>query len=119
MDFYFKLDIDRDLKRSDEIELSSEERADFFLYIKAPLESIIHPSYDVAFGLLPATTAHHIMKMLKSVLPYQPREVLRMAADVVKASESTGYSWDSLAIGDIVDLVESILANYRYEVRDE
>jgi hypothetical protein len=119
LDFYFKLDIDRDSKRSDEIELSSEERADFFLYIKAPLESIIHPSYDVAFGLLPATTAHHIMKMLKSILPYQPREVLRIAADVVKASESTGYSWDSLAIGDIVDLVESILANYRYEVRDE
>ncbi len=41
-----------------------------------------------------------------------------MAAGIAKSSEPAGYNLDSLAIGQVVKLVEAILADYRSEVRD-
>jgi len=41
-----------------------------------------------------------------------------MAPGVAKSSEPANYNLDSLAIGQVVKLVEAILADYRSEVRD-
>jgi hypothetical protein len=40
-----------------------------------------------------------------------------MAVQVAKASQPQGYNLDSLAIREVVDLVESILADYRFFVQ--
>jgi len=65
-----------------------------------------------------ASTAHHFMELLNGVLKYDPKGVLHMAAGVAKSSEPYSYNLDSLAISQVVKLVESILADYRIEVRD-
>ena len=41
-----------------------------------------------------------------------------MAACVAKSSEPSNYNLDSLAVQEVTKLVESLLADYRMEVRD-
>jgi hypothetical protein len=40
-----------------------------------------------------------------------------MAAEVVRSSETSGYLFDAMAITQVVEMVELVLADYRYEVR--
>ena len=42
-----------------------------------------------------------------------------MAADVVRCSKRFNYNLDSMAMGEVVKLVECILADYRDKIQDE
>ena len=65
-----------------------------------------------------AGTAHYFMQLLTSFVSCNPKEVLHLAAGVAKSSEPAGFTLDSLAVGDVVELVEIVLADHRDEVRD-
>ena len=65
-----------------------------------------------------ARTAHHFMELLNRVLKYDPKGVLHLAAGVAESSEPTSYNLDSLAISEVVKLVEAVLVDHRAEVRD-
>ena len=65
-----------------------------------------------------AQTAHHFMQLLTGFLSCNPKEVLHLAEGVARSSEPFGYNLDSLAVDDVVKLVESVLADHRSEVRD-
>ena len=92
----------------------------FYALVKPLLSGLIEYTVDTdSRVLLPASTAHHLMRLFRIVLRCNPREVLHMASLAAIASRRTNYNFDSLPIKDIVDLVEVILADYRHEVRDE
>ncbi len=59
------------------------------------------------------------MELLNGVLRYDPALVLRIAAEVVIFSKRFSYNIDSMAMEEIVKLVESILADYRDKVQDD
>ena len=65
-----------------------------------------------------ASTAQRFMELLNGVLKYDPKDVLHMATEVVESSKATGYNLDPLAIREVVKMVETILADYRDEVRN-
>ena len=65
-----------------------------------------------------APTAHYFIQLLTSFLSCNPKEVLHLAERVAKSSERFGYTLDSIAVKDIVDLVEIVLADYRHVVRE-
>ena len=44
---------------------------------------------------------------------------MHLAKRVAKSSERFGYTLDSLAVDDVVKLVEIVLADYRHVVRDD
>jgi hypothetical protein len=58
------------------------------------------------------------MQLLSGVLKYDPPTVLHLAADVVRASRPHGYNLDSLAMKEVVKLVEAILVDHRSEIQD-
>ena len=60
-------------------------------------------------GVMFAPTAHHFMQVLKSFLECNPKEVLHLAAGVVKSSEPFGYNLDAIAVRDVVEFVEIVL----------
>ena len=66
-----------------------------------------------------APTAHHFMQVLKSFLSCNPKEVLQLTERVVRSSEQFGYTLDAIAVMDVVEFVEIVLADYRHEVRDD
>ena len=98
-------------------EISDELRCRFFNEVKPLMEQIIDFS-GKENGVMFAPTAHRFMKLLTSCLSCNPKEVLHLAIGVARSSERFGYNLDSLAVGEVVKLVEIILADHREEVRD-
>ena len=90
----------------------------YYFKIKPLLEQIIAFAIDKGKGVLFPSTAHDFMELLNNVIKYDPRGVLHLAAGVAESSERTNYNLDSIAIREVVKLVEAILADYRVEVRD-
>ena len=94
------------------------QRALYFARIKPLLEQILEFANEPKKGLLFAPTAHHFMRLLHEVLDYDPRGVIRLAADVAVASERGDYHLDSMAADETVRLAERIVADHRSELRD-
>jgi len=99
-------------------EISFEATGDYYLTIKPLLQAVTLLGRRDQRGIVLAPTAHHFMQLMNEVLSYEPKAVLHMAADVAEASEAAGYNIDSIAIKEVVTLVESVLADYRNEVQE-
>ena len=95
-----------------------ELRCRFYDEVKPLMKQVIEFAEDQENGLMFAGTAHRFMQLLTSFLSCKPKKVLHLAARVAKASEQLGYNLDSLAVRDVVELVEIVLADHRREVRD-
>ena len=93
-------------------------RCRFYDEVKPLMERVIDFAQEEEYGIMFAPTAHYFMRLLKSFLGCNPKEVLHLAAGVVKSSEQFGYTLDALAVMDAVEFVELVLTDYRNEVRD-
>ena len=98
--------------------VSLELRCEFYNEVKPLMKRVIAFAQNPEHGLMFAPTAHYFMQLLKSFLGCNPKEVLHLATGVVKSSEPFGYNLDSIAVHDVVEFVEIVLADYRHEVRD-
>lgn len=58
-------------------------------------------------------TAHHVVQTLRQLLPCAPREVFLLAARAITASSTAGYQHESLAVPEIVNLIQCALADHR------
>jgi hypothetical protein len=58
-------------------------------------------------------TAHHIVQTLYYLLPYAPREVFLIATESIQSSAKAGFQHESLAVGDVVKLIQRALADHR------
>ena len=99
-------------------EIADELRCRFYSEVKPLIEQTIGFALDPEKGVMFAQTAHYFMELLTSFLSCDPRKVLGLAEGVARASERFGYTLDSLAVEDVVKLVEIVLADHRNEVRE-
>jgi hypothetical protein len=58
-------------------------------------------------------TAHYLVQALHHLLPCAPREVFLTATRAITSSSSVGYQNESLAVGDVVKLIQRALADHR------
>lgn len=119
MRIYFAADIDPNFRERKERPLDDHERRKYFQAALPILENVLGFGKQPETGMLLAPTAHHFMEILNGMLRYEPRLVLRLAAEVVACSKRFNFNLDSLALGEVVKLVESILADYREEIQDD
>jgi hypothetical protein len=119
MRIYFAADVNKELLQPGEKSLSDETRWAFFQDAWPVLEKILSFGKQPDTGVLLAPTAHHFIELLRGVLKYDPARILGIAAEVVTFSRRFNYNLDSLAMGEIVNLVEQILADYREAVQDD
>lgn len=115
---YFAAAYKRDKSEEPVEEISADLRRDYYNEVKPLMQQVITFAQDPASGMMFAPTAHYFMKLLRSFLSCNPKEVLHLATGVVKSSEQFGYTLDSIAVRDVVEFVEIVLADYRHEVRD-
>jgi hypothetical protein len=59
------------------------------------------------------STVHRMVQMLQSLLDLSPREVFLRLARIVQAGKKGGYQWESLAFGEIVNIMNTMLADFR------
>ena len=103
-------------KRKEDISYKLYHR--FYNEIKPLLEQIVNFAIDSEHNIILAKTAHYFMQVLTSFLSCNPKEVLHLAAGVAQSSEQFDYTLDSIAVRDIVEFVEIVLADHRDEVQD-
>jgi hypothetical protein len=58
-------------------------------------------------------TAHHVVQTLRYLLPCAPREVFLFAARAISSSSGAGYQHESLAVSEVVKLIQCALADHR------
>jgi hypothetical protein len=119
MRLYFAAKIKDDLHLHDDDKVTThEQRRNYYFTIKPLLEQVLTFALGKENGVMFARTAHYFMQLLNGVLRYDPQGVLHLAAGVAESSEPTGYNLDPMAVKEVVKLVEALLADYRYEVRE-
>jgi hypothetical protein len=116
---YFSSDVDPALRQRAEYPLDDARREKFFSASLPVLNKVIGFGANKDTGMLLAPTAHYFMKLLNGMLRYNPALVLWMARDVVMSSERFNFTIDSLALGEAVQLVESLLADHRAQIQDD
>jgi len=84
----------------------------YYFEIKSLLEQVILMG-DSKGGFIHASTAHYIMELCNIVLEHDPKGVIELAEKLCIVSAPYGYSIDSFAIGEVVKLVETCMADYR------
>lgn len=111
---YFALETtDREF-RSNPRTLEEENRKDLYLSVRRIFIKILQTCRNInERGFMVATGAHYFIQTLNSVLDYDPKGVLNMVANISRFSVSSGYTFDSLSIKEIIDLTEKLLADHR------
>ena len=99
-------------------EIPHNLRHGFYDEVKPLMEQVIDFALDGQNGVMFAKTAFYFMRLLSSFQSYNPKEVLHFAERVARSSERFEYNLDSLAVENVVKFVETLLADYRDEVRE-
>ena len=99
-------------------EIPHNLRHGFYDEVKPIMEQVIDFALDGQNGVMFAKTAYYFMRLLSSFQSYNPKEVLQFAERVARSSERFEYNLDSLAVENVVKFVETLLADYRDEVRE-
>lgn len=115
---YFAVAYKREESEEPVEEISDDLRRDYYNEVKPLMQQVIAFAQDSSSGIMFAPTAHYFMQLLRSFLDCDPKEVLHLAARIVRSSERFGYNLDSIAVHDVVEFVEIVLADHRDEVRD-
>ncbi|WP_316741283.1 hypothetical protein [Pedobacter antarcticus] len=111
---YFVLEPKQRISNSLDLDADDENRKDLYFLVKSVFEDIIDVSGGITkTGLIIGHTAHYFIQCLNSSLYYDPKDILRMVADITKYSIQAGYTFDSFAIKEIVKLTEQLLADHR------
>lgn len=97
---------------------TSEQKTKFFSFIRPLLECVLDSCEGEQSLGLHAHTAHQFVEMLNLTLSFDPPYVLHQARRVIELGQAGNYQHDSLAIGEVVKLVESVLANHRGDIRE-
>ncbi|MCP5525339.1 MAG: hypothetical protein H7A47_00855 [Verrucomicrobiales bacterium] len=64
-------------------------------------------------------TAHQLLQALHHLLPHAPREIFLVAAQSILSSAKAGLQYESLAVGDVVRLIQRALADHRELFRSD
>ena len=115
---YFTVAYERNQDEESGNKIPDELRCRFYNEVKPLMKQVVAFAQNPEHGVMFASTAHYFVQVLRSFLGCNPKEVLHLATRVVKSSEPFGYNLDSIAVMDVVEFVEVVLADYRREVRD-
>ena len=117
--FYYAFAHGRSQSENQTETLSDELKRRFYEEVKPIMEQVIDFADDPSTGVMFASTAHDFMQVLQVFLDCNAKEVLHFAERVARSSERFGYNLESLAVEDVVKLVEIVLADYRRELRED
>ena len=118
MRLYFAVTDENDESERSTEGMSPELCCRYYNTVKPLMKQVIDFALHGKKGVMFAPTAYHFMQLLTNFLSCNPKEVLQFAVGVTRSSEPSGYSLDSLAVENVVQFVEIVLADHRSEVRE-
>jgi hypothetical protein len=114
---FIALDVDPQLRQGGS-GLSDLARRDLYFELKPVIALLsLRPAIPGDHYLAP-NAAHNLMQTLNAVFAYDPATVINYGAAVCRASARLNYHFDPSAIGEMVKLVEHVLADHRDLLQD-
>ncbi|MBY0480826.1 MAG: ATP-binding protein [Chitinophagaceae bacterium] len=111
---YFQLDAKRLGNSGHSLPVNQENRKHFYFRIKPVYEKIITLSGSIpSGGMITGHTAHYFIQSLNLMLADDPEAILEMITTITTLSLGSGYTFDSFAIQQMVELTEKLLADHR------
>lgn len=105
MQLYFASGAFADKQNKDDDQLTEPQKKRFWAEAGEILRALaeeMHPH-----------TAHHVVQTLRHLLSCAPREVFLVAARAITSSSAAGYQHESLAVSEVVKLIQCALADHR------
>jgi hypothetical protein len=109
---YLLFRVNEKLTRENLPSLDEHQRRKLFFELEPIWKLLLGPIGPQHKGVLPAQTTHHLMELFRTTVSYDPPRVLQLAADLFKGF-NMGYQSDQMAIGEIVQFAEVILADHK------
>jgi hypothetical protein len=114
---YLLFRVNKNLVRENLPSLDDSRRKLLFFELEPIWKLLLGPIGPQHKGLLPARTTHHLMELFRTTVSFDPPRILQLAADLFKGF-NMGYQSDQMAIGEIVQFAEVILADHKETLRD-
>lgn len=105
LQLYFASGAFADERNNEEDRLTEVQKKRFWSEVSEILGALadeIHPH-----------TAHYVVQTLRHLLPCAPREVFLVATRAITSSSAAGYQHESLAVAEVVKLIQIALADHR------
>ena len=118
-DFAMRLDLTVDRPNKARPELERGMLSNFVREVKPIVDALLDLAPSFPQGILPASVVHHLVQFLAAVLPEDPPWVLRSTRRAASIGKGGGYTLDNMAIREVVDLVEHVLADYPKVLRGD
>ncbi len=114
---FIALDVDPQLRQGGS-GLTDSARRNLYFELKPIIELLSLRLAIPGDHYLAPNTAHNLMQTLNAVLTYDPATAVKCGAAVCRASARLNYHLDPSAIGEMVKLVEHVLADHKELIRD-
>ena len=98
--------------------LDTDARRRLFTSLKPLLHQIVDASPGGPEVIILPTTAYYLLQLMNGVLPFDPVDVLSMAASICKAGSVFRFEIDTAARDEAIKLVEATLADYRDSLKE-
>ncbi|AZZ36401.1 hypothetical protein CIK05_06215 [Bdellovibrio sp. qaytius] len=86
----------------------------YFEQISKLIDVIVNTATEMKY--LDAGATHYFVQMMGNLVEYMPRKVIFWTLQLVKASKSGNYHIDSMAVKEVVQLVETLLSMHKVEL---
>jgi len=114
---YIVLDANPQLRRDEQKVPTSSVRADVFRELSVFWDRLAEINKSHRRRPLAPATIQHLMEIFNAVVSTEPVKVLMLASALLKGPR-LGYEFDQMAIAQVVQLTETLLADHREILRD-
>lgn len=110
---YFALQVNYGIGRADEIQISPEEKEQFYFFAKPIIEKILAISKKIGQGIMQGPTAHYLIEMMTETLAYDPKFALDTVVSATEMTQGSGYTYDHMAIDKTIAFTEKLLSDHK------
>lgn len=112
---YFKCGAMRDEKQQRDKNLEQK----YFFTVSPIINKVAEWVDREHYALILAPTIHHIIEMLNYLLEFDVCNIIKLIKIFILYSRKVGYTGDSLAEKEMVDIMKKIFADYKLKIQDE
>ena len=87
------------------------ERSQFWRESQGVLNAVAETSF--------ADVTHRLVETLEFLFLYDPKGVFLLLGRAIRSGKADNYQYESMAVGSIIQIVETVLAQYAYLLKED
>lgn len=116
---YFRLGVETDDTINKKTPLPVEQQKAFYSQVKNILLSLSQLPNNGKIAIMSPHTVDDFMKIMLSVVGYDPSTIIQMVSNIIKSSQTSNYQFDDHAIKKFVALVDRVFVDYPETLKNQ